>query len=202
MSEILYEQPGLRAGSTHPGSETLIDNSRFVFLIGLAVDVMLFAGLIGAYFVLRGGTQVWPPTDLPHLNKSLIGLSSMSLALGAVFLSLTVHAQNRNELIRMRASLILSLLFLATFLAMNAIEWRNLLAFGLHIRTIFGGIYFLITGVFHIHILAGMCYILLKYRRTLRWKYYTRSTVSIAHLSYFMYAMLIVWLSLYSVVYL
>ncbi|HWF44433.1 MAG TPA: cytochrome c oxidase subunit 3 [Candidatus Kapabacteria bacterium] len=202
MSEILYEQPGFRAGSTHPGSETLIDNSRFVFLIGLAVDVMLFAGLIGGYFVLRGGTQVWPPTDLPHLNKELIGLSSISLALGAFFLSLTVQAQNRNELIRMRASLIISLIFLTVFLGMNAIEWKNLLTGGLQVRTVFGGIYFLVTGVFHIHILAGMCYILLKYRRTLRWKYYTRSTVSIAHLSYFMYAMLIVWLGIYGVVYL
>ena len=201
MSEILYEQPGLMAGNTRDG-QSLIDNSRFVFLMGLAVDVMLFCGLIGGYFVLRGGTPAWPPPDLPHLNAGLVGIGSLALAIAAAFLSLTVNAQNRNELIRMRVSLILSLLFLAVFLTLNAVEWRSLLVDGLRVRTIFGGIYFVITGVFHIHIIGGMIYILLKFRRSLQWKRYTRSTVSITHLAYFIYAMLFVWLGIYGVVYL
>src|SRR5439155_16382474 len=96
MSETLYESSGFVAG-THP-SGALIDNSRFLFLIGLAIDVMLFAGVIGAYFVLCGGTDVWPPRDLPVLHRNLVGISTIALGLAAVFLGVTLYAQNRNAL--------------------------------------------------------------------------------------------------------
>ena len=174
-----------------------LGSTHFVFLIGLAIDVMLFCGLIGSYFVLR----IAPP-DLPHLHENLIGIVLASLALAAGFLSYTVYTKNRNELTRMRVSLVLSLIFMTFFLGLNALEWKSLLVDGLGVRAAFGDIYFLLTGVFYIHILGAMCYALLKFRQMLRWKHYTRSGNSIAYLSYFMYALLIVWAGIYGVVYL
>jgi heme/copper-type cytochrome/quinol oxidase subunit 3 len=113
-----------------------------------------------------------------------------------------VLAQNRNALQWMRASLIMSLIFLTTFLYLNGFEWNNLFATGLPIRTIFGGLYFVLTGLFHVHIALGILYVVNKYRWTLHWRHYTRSSASIARLSYFMDAMFLLWIGIYAVIYL
>ncbi|SRR5579883_1252749 len=198
MSETLFEQPGLVTG----GPQALIDNSRFLFFIGLAVDAMIFAGLVGAYFVLRGGATTWPPADLPHLHTALVARSIICLAAAAILLGISVIMQNRNALKSMRASLLVAVIALAGFLVLNALEWESLLSNGIPVRTVFGGIYFLVTGVFHLHILACMVYILSKYRWTLHWRRYTRSALSYLHLSYFVSAMLVIWLGIFGVIYL
>jgi len=201
MSDLLYEERGLAAGEP-PSALVLVDTGRFLFFIGLALDVIFFGTFTAGYFFLRSSAPAWPPADLPHLHPSLIGASTICIAIAAGLLAVTVFAQNRNALRSMRASLVLALLFLAGFLLLNATEWRELIATGLPVRTVFGGIYFVLTGLFYFHIAACTVYILSKYRWTLHWRRYTRSAASIAYLSYFMDAMLFVWLGIYYVIYL
>ncbi len=199
MSISLYEEQGSIGELPH--ALEVVDNSRFLFFIALAIDAMLFIAFTGGFLLLRGSAIAWPPADLPHLHRAMIGISSGALAIAALLLTLTVRAQNRNALRLMRATLVLSLGFLAVFLALNILEWKSLFADGLPIRTVFGGLYFVITGAFHLHIAGCMLYILSKYRWTLRWRRYTRSAVSIAHLAYFVCAMLVLWTGIYAVIY-
>ncbi|MFI5201635.1 MAG: heme-copper oxidase subunit III [Candidatus Kapaibacterium sp.] len=201
MSDLLYEEHGLAAGEL-PSAPVLVDSGRFVFFIALALDVILFGTFTAGYFFLRASAPAWPPADLPHLQTQLVGVATISITVATLLLALTVFAQNRNALRLLRGSLVLALVFLAGFLAMNAIEWRQLIATGLPVRTVFGGIYFVLTGLFHLHIIACAVYILSKYRWTLHWRRYTRSAASIAHLSYFMDAMLFIWLGIYYAIYL
>jgi cytochrome c oxidase subunit III len=200
MSDLLYEEHGL-AASELPSAPVLVDSGRFLFFIGLALDVIFFGTFTAGYFFLRASTRDWPPADLPHLHTPAIGAATICIAIATALLALTVFAQNRNALRTMRASLVLALVFLAGFLLLNAIEWKSLLSTGLPIRTVFGGIYFVLTGLFHLHIAACTIYILSKYRWTLHWRRYTRSAASIAHLSYFMDAMFIIWVGIFYVIY-
>ncbi|HEY3874896.1 MAG TPA: hypothetical protein VGM92_05435 [Candidatus Kapabacteria bacterium] len=200
MSASLFEEHGLVADG--PPSAPPVDNSQFLFFIGLAVDTVLFITFAGGYFLLRASAPSWPPPDLPHLHPALVGWSAIALFLGAVLLTVAVIAQHKNALRTMRGSLMLSIIFLTTFLGLNAIEWRSIFASGLPIRTIFGGIYFVLTGLFHVHIAGCMLYIISKYRWTRRWRRYTRSSISIARLSYFIDAMLVLWLAIFGVIYL
>ncbi len=200
MSTTLYEEPGSIAGELP--SAPPADGSKFIFFIGLALNAIFFVTFAGGFYVLRGSTVAWPPADLMHLQKGLVGFSTISLFLSTILLSVTVFAQNRNALRWMRASLIMSLVFLTAFLCLNGFEWNNLFATGLPIRTIFGGLYFVVTGLFHVHIALAMMYVLNKYRWTLRWRRYTRSSASIARLSYFMDAMFLLWVGIYCVIYL
>jgi heme/copper-type cytochrome/quinol oxidase subunit 3 len=200
MSETLFESSGFVAG-TRPGG-ALTDNSRFLFLIGLAIDVMLFAGIIGAYFVLRGGTSTWPTHDFPLPQKNLAAMGTLALGLASIFLGVTLYAQHRNALRTMWTALMASLFFLTTFLALNGVEWKLLFSDGLPLRSVLGGMYLIMTGAFHLQIVGCLLYVLATYRRTLRWRHYTRSSLGIAHLSYFISAMFLVWIGIYSVVYL
>ncbi len=201
MADTLYEEHGPAAGEL-PDAPVIVDSGRFLFFIGLTLDAIFFITFSAGYYALRSNTFVWPPPDLPNLHQGMIAISTACIGTAAALLALTVFAQNRNALRTMRASLVLAIFCLAGFLGTNAIEWRSLIASGLPIRTVFGGIYFVLTGLFHLHIIAATVYILSKYRWTLRWRRYTRSAVSIAHLSYFMDAMLFVWLGIFYVIYL
>jgi len=200
MPDLLYEQPGYTA-SELPSAPVLVDSGRFLFFIGLALDVVFFGTFTAGYFFLRSTAPGWPPADLPHLHTPMMGEATVCVAIATALLALTVFAQNRNAPRLLRASLVLALLFLAGFLALNATEWKELIATGIPIRTVFGGIYFVLTGLFHFHIIGAMVYILSRYRWTLHWRRYTRSAASIANLSYFMDAMLLIWLGIYYVIY-
>ncbi|MDP4198926.1 MAG: hypothetical protein Q8922_06865 [Bacteroidota bacterium] len=199
MSDTLFEESGFVARIN--GGRPLVDNSRFVFFIGLALDLMLFSGLIGAFYVLREGAASWPPPDLVILDLRVAESGSSCLLIASLLLVLTVRAQNRNSLGLMRASLAAALLFLLATLAIGVVQWRFYLASGVPMRSAFGILFLIVTAVYYVHIAASASYIAVKYRGMLRWKQYTRSGVSLMHLASFVVAMFVVWLGLVAVVY-
>lgn len=200
MSETAFDQSGFiaRVGGGYP----LVDNSRFVFMIVLAIDVMFFAVLIGAFFVLREGAPSWPSTDLSALSPRTAAVSAACLLAASLFLGLTVRAQYHNSLRRLRNFLGTALIFLAASLALNIAELRSFLAVAGPIHAVFAGLFLSIICLYNIHIVAAFGYIVAKYRSTLRWQRYTRSGVSLTHLTSFVTAMLVVWLGIFAVAYL
>jgi heme/copper-type cytochrome/quinol oxidase subunit 3 len=201
MSETLFDQSGFiaRVGGGYP----LVDNSRFVFMIALAVDVMFFAVLIGAFFVLREGAPSWPTTDMLVESPRTATAIAICLLASSIFLSLTVRAQHFNRLKRFRTFLSAALLFLAIALTFSIAELRSFLGSPGQIHAVFAGLFMSIIALFILHITAAFGYIIAKYRwTTLRWRRYTRSGVSLAHLTSFVTAMLIVWVGIFAVAYL
>jgi cytochrome c oxidase subunit 3 len=198
MSERLFETSGLL--DMHDG-HVLVDSSRFAVLIGLAIDVILFAGLLGAYLVLRASSPQWPPPELSHFRLAFPLGSAAALWLSAVSLIFAIRAQTANQLGQMRFGLLAAILVLMVFLGLNGSDWVTVIRYERVTHTLFGGIYFMVTGIFHIHIVAGMTYIALKLRQVLRWKQYTRSTLSIQHLLYFFSVLAGIWVAILYVVY-
>jgi heme/copper-type cytochrome/quinol oxidase subunit 3 len=200
MSETVFDQSGFiaRVGGGYP----LVDNSRFVFMIALAVDVMFFAVLIGAFFVLREGAPTCPANDMLVESSRTAAAIAISLFSSSVFLSLTVRAQHYNRLKRFRTFMSAALLFLAIALTFTIAELRSFLGEPGQIHAVFAGLFMSIVALFATHITAAFGYIVAKYRWTLRWQRYTRSGVSLAHLTTFVAAMLAVWLGIFAVAYL
>jgi heme/copper-type cytochrome/quinol oxidase subunit 3 len=201
MSETAFDRSGFiaRVGGGYP----LVDNSRFVFTIALAVDVMFFAVLIGAFFVLREGAPTWPATDMMIESPRTAAAIAICLLSSSIFLSLTVRAQHHNVLKRFRMYLSAALLFLAIALTMTVAELRTFIGAPGPTHAVFAGFFMSIVTLFMLHITAAFGYIIVKYRwTTLRWRRYTRSGVSLAHLTSFVTAMLIVWLGIFAVAYL
>ncbi len=199
MREIEYERAGLR-DSTHTGGE-MINNGRFAFLLLLGADVMLYVGLLGGYFVLRGGSLSWPPPGSPAISPALMIWTCPLMILAAAGMGVSVRSHHKNALKAMRLSLAGTLVMLALFFAVNATEWTNLLKAGLDIMTIFGGIYLIIMGIFMVHILGGSIFVIRMIRRVSSWRTYTRSANSIPHLAMFIYLETVIWLSLYALIY-
>lgn len=198
MSERVYNSTNLL--DMH-GGHVLVDNARFAVFMALAIDVILFAGLIGAYLVLRAGAAQWPPTELSHFDLTFPLGSAATLWFASIALVLSIRAQTANRLIQLRAMLVTAIVLLAGFLALNGIDWAIVMHSERATHTLFGGIYFMVTGIFHLHVIAGMIYTAKKLHQVLRWKQYTRSTMSIQHLMYFYSLLSGIWLAIFFVVY-
>src|SRR2546430_3636878 len=97
-------------------------------MIALAVDVMFFAVLVGAFFVLREGAPTWPANDMLAESPRTATAIAISLLASSLFLSLTVRAQHYNRLKRFRTFLSASLLFLAIALTFSIAELRSFLS--------------------------------------------------------------------------
>jgi cytochrome c oxidase subunit 3 len=198
MSERLFETSGRL--DMHDG-RVLIDNSRFAVIMGLAIDSILFAGLIGAYFVLRASAMHWPPPELLQFTPGFALASGLALFAAAIALLLAIRAQSANRLSNMRLGLLASLLALMVFLGLNGSDWLTVISAERTSHTLFGGIYFMITGIFHLHVVGAMIYIAVKFRKVLRWQSYTRSSMSIQHLLYFMSVLASIWTAIFFIVY-
>lgn len=184
----------------HDG-HVLIENSRYAVFMGLAIDLILFAGLIGAYLVLRASSSQWPPPELSHFSFGFPIASAISLWLSAVALVISIRAQAANRLNQMRMGLLAALLILMVFLGLNGSDWVTVMHHERLAHTLFGGIYFMVTGIFHLHVVAGMIYTMAKLRQVSRWKQYTRSTLSVQHLLYFFSLLAGIWVAIFFVVY-
>lgn len=179
----------------------LVDNSRFAVMMALVIDSILFAGLLGAYMVLRAGAGNWPPPELSHFSLGFPLASEVSLGLAIIALGFSIYAQSANKLGALRFGLLASMLSLMIFLGLNGSDWITVMTAERVTHTLFGGIYFMITGIFHMHVMVGLFYAGVKLRQALRWKHYTRSTLSIQHLLYFYTLLAGMWMAIFFIVY-
>ncbi|HEY6171136.1 MAG TPA: hypothetical protein VIX80_02640 [Candidatus Kapabacteria bacterium] len=154
MAGITYERPGLH-DSTHDGKE-LINSKRLGFTLYIGLTVMLFAGLFGGWFVLRGTNEEWPPANVPEMTFLKALPMTIALLLCVVFMKL---ARKRSDLADYPAfrmyvlySLLASLLFLLAF----GLEWGRLIGAGIDMSGVYGGMYYVITGAFIAHFIGGV----------------------------------------------
>ena len=154
MRSIILERPGL-ADSTHDGKE-IVSSKRFAFVLYIVLTVMLFAGLFGGWFVLRGNTEIWPPTGTPPM--SLMNMLPECLTiLGSVILLLFARKNLRNaDFDKFRLFVLFSALLCILFVFAMGMEYWRLLAGGVKFETVFGGMYFVLTGTFLAHFLGGI----------------------------------------------
>jgi len=137
------------------------DNSRFATLIFLMAGVMLFAGLVGAYLVLRYGGKGFPAPGMPPLPVGLAGFNTVVIALSSLAMRRAVRSMRALDALGLRRGLFLSAVLGVAFLALQAIQWRRLLALGLSFAgTTYGTTFYVITGAHAAHALSGVIWLL------------------------------------------
>jgi heme/copper-type cytochrome/quinol oxidase subunit 3 len=120
-----------------PRADTGVTTGALGMWLFLASEVMLFGGLFSAYVLLRGGSETWPDGSLlfgwraPLLATALLAVASFR-----------------------RTPLALAVLSGLLFTALGLMEWRfGDLTAASHV---FNGLFFVITGLHMLHVLAGV----------------------------------------------
>ena len=125
-------------------------------LVFVIAEMMLFAGLMSAFSIVRSGTLGWPPPGQPRLPVEATAFNTAVLLASAVLLFVANRAFTRN---RERAGrpLFCAVGLGAFFVAFQGYEWVMLIRQGLTLTySNHGSFFFLIVGLHGLHVIAGL----------------------------------------------
>jgi len=175
----------------------------FGMTLFLASEAMLFAGLIAGYIVLRLSSPAWPPSpDLPKLPVVLTGINTVFLIASSFTYHAAEVAVKKGK--KGTAWLFLTVLLGSLFLCIQAYEWYHMHHEGLWFNTggAYGSSFFVLTGFHGLHVLVGVLMIAWALIRQLGGAYTAQSHTYLILAGMYWHFVDVVWLFLYSVLYL
>ncbi len=120
--------------------------------IFIATEVMFFAGLLSAYWVLRTQVVPWPPLGQPRYPVMITALNTLILLASA---GAIIQTKRRRD----HVSLWLALAGIGglVFLLIQGYEWVRLIHFGMTaVANVYGGIFYLLVGAHAIHVVVAL----------------------------------------------
>jgi cytochrome c oxidase subunit 3 len=178
--------------------QQVVPSSVMAMLIFVFTEVMLFAGLISAFAIVRSGAPDWPPPGQPRLPLERTAVNTAALLLSGALLAFARRAYNR-ERARARAPLLASILLGAFFVVFQGVEWVALLGEGLTLTSSsLGSFFYLIVGLHALHAVIALALLASTWLR-LRGGWLASSRLATAEV--FWYFVVGVWPVLYLTVY-
>jgi heme/copper-type cytochrome/quinol oxidase subunit 3 len=143
--------------SPAPGREPLVPSAVLGMLIFIGAEVMLFAGFISAFTIVKSSAMgVWPPPGQPRLPIETTAFNTAALVMSGVFAFLAARAFARDPA-SARAPLAVAIGLGAFFVLFQGYEWLQLLSEGLTLTSsTHGSFFYLIVGAHGLHALAGL----------------------------------------------
>jgi cytochrome c oxidase subunit 3 len=143
--------------------------NKFGFWLFLATEILLFGGLFVAYVVFRTKYPVMFAEAHHHLNKTMGATNTVVLICSSFTMAMAVRSAQVNQKKRQVAFLLTTIAFACTFLVIKYFEYSEKIHHGLlpgfwytpHAGdpangNIFFGLYFAMTGLHGVHVLAGI----------------------------------------------
>ncbi len=193
---------GPAAHASVPVSGTGVGDGKLGIWIFLASEVMFFAGLIGAYVVIRTGLPTWPnPAD--ELNVPLTAFNTFILICSSVTMVKSLAAAHRDDqagIIKFLGATIALGLF---FLGVQAFEYHELYGKGLTPwRDLFGSCFYSMTGFHGAHVTIGVLWNICVFIGALRGKYGASYSIPIELAGLYWHFVDLVWIILFTILYL
>ena len=185
-------------------------------IIWLSSELMFFAALFAMYFTIRsvdkGLGQPWPQA---HLDLTLASINTTVLLLSSVTCQLGVFAVERGQIRRtgsvlnmarwgLREWYVLSFLMGLYFVLGQAYEYLALIKDGVTLQSSnYGSVFFLTTGFHGLHVTGGLFAFIFLLGRTYAAKRFTHEQqVSAIVVSYYWHFVDVVWIGLFTTIYL
>ena len=177
----------------------LVPNAVMGMLIFVFTEMMLFAGLLSAFSIVRAGAVVWPPPGQPRLPIQATAFNTGVLVASGVALFLAQRTFFRDRAAA-RRPLLLAMLLGAFFVLFQGFEWVRLVAQGLTLTSsTLGSFFYLIVGLHALHAVAALAVLVYTWRRLDRgWL----AQDQLAAAQVFWYFVVGLWPVVYGVVYL
>ncbi len=139
-----------------PRADTGLTNGKLGIWLFLASEVMLFGALFSAYILLRVGSDNWPH-GWTILNIKLACINTVVLIASSVTMVMSWASLVRKDFKKYKLYMGLTFLAGVVFLIIKTIEYTAKFEHHLFPSTnTFLAIYFTLTGLHGIHVIAGM----------------------------------------------
>lgn len=136
--------------------QQVVPNAVFGMLLFVATEIMLFAGLISGFVIIKSSAAIWPPPDQPRLPIEQTAFNTVALLASGVLLFYAARLARKD---REKARLLMmgSLGLGAFFVVFQGYEWVHLIAAGLTLTSSsLGSFFYLIVGLHAIHAVIGL----------------------------------------------
>ena len=136
--------------------DTGVTNPKLGMWLFLASEVMLFGSLFSSYALLRAGAPSWPDQSAV-LSVPMAAVNTIILVASSITIRRSWTALQTGNLSRYRVLMGLTLLLGTVFLVVKGVEYADKIALGLLPGSNnFLGLYYTMTGVHALHVLAGL----------------------------------------------
>ncbi len=124
----------------------------------LATEILLFGGLFTAYIVFRLRYPDLFHAQYQNLNRTLGLVNTLILITSSLTMALAIAAIRRGRQRLSKLCLALTILFALGFLGVKYVEWTEHFSHGQYPGSnIFFSLYYMMTGLHGLHVLAGTC---------------------------------------------
>jgi cytochrome c oxidase subunit 3 len=172
--------------------------ARVGAVVWLASELMFFAGLFAAYFTIRASVVDWPPVGV-DLHPLRAGVFTLLLVASSGTVQRAHHAAERGDLKALRRALAATVVLGGVFLANQGLEYAaNAFSISSHS---YGSIYYLMTGLHGLHVLAGLLAMALLIIRASVDADADAQEPTVAVVSYYWHFVDVVWIGLYATLY-
>lgn len=142
--------------TTEVRPDTGLINPKLGIWLFVASEVMLFGSLFSSYALLRTGALSWPDQS-SIVNVPLATLNTLILISSSVTMVMAWTSLKARQLARYRAYMGSTLMLGGAFLVVKAVEYSEKISHGLVPATNnFLALYFTMTGLHAVHVIAGM----------------------------------------------
>ena len=179
----------------------LAENAVFGMAIAVFVEVMLFAGFISAFVIVKSGTPagLWPPPDQPRLPLATTAFNTALLLASGVVLYIAHRALPRRGPVAAARLMAVAIVLGGLFVLFQGVEWVRLLAQGLTLTSSqLGGFFYLIVGAHALHAVCALTALVI-FQRALRAERLSHAAFGAAQL--FWYFVVLMWPVIYWQVY-
>ncbi len=169
-------------------------------IVWLSSEVMFFSGLFAAFFTLRANsTGPWPPAGI-KLDVLQSGVFTFILLMSSVTMQKAVYEVEHHRRKSAIKWITITILMGASFVTNQAIEWTHV-AFAPSTNS-FGSLFFVMTGLHGLHVILGLVAMLFLIGRMAGRTQDPGEIAVVQSLSYYWHFVDIVWVALYSVLFL
>ena len=203
MTDPVMRYPGLNLGSSHDHDDDAAETVMFGFWVFLMSDAILFGMVFATYVVLLHGTAGGPgPRDLYDITsvflETLLLLTS-SFTFGMASLAL----KYQHDKARLIGWMVLTLVLGVAFLGFELHDFASMFANGgVPGRSGFLSAFFGLVPLHGLHVTAGCIWLVCLLGQIARYGLDTDTKLGIMRLAVFWHFLDIVWIAIFSVVYL
>ena len=169
-----------------------------MFLI--AGEIMFFAGLISAYFVLRVGAAQWPPPLQPRLPVIVTGLNTLVLLASSLAMVRTLRDRRRDPVVR---GLAVTAALGVVFLTVQGYEWAQLVGYGLTMASgAYGATFYTLIGLHALHVVFALVWLGIVWTGVRRGRFLDPPAAGLRACGLYWHFVVALWPVLYVTVYL
>jgi heme/copper-type cytochrome/quinol oxidase subunit 3 len=139
-----------------PRRSQIMDSRALGMSIFVFTEIMLFAGFISAFTIIRSGAMAWPPPGQPRLPMEETAINTAALLASGVVLLIAqrVYKKNRSQA---RWPLLASIVLGGLFVVFQGIEWVGMLRAGLTLTSsVLGSFFYTIIGLHALHAVVAL----------------------------------------------